>query len=194
MSIIVGLTGPTGAGKSSIGALARRLGFKVIDCDVVAREESKNQQMLSLLCEFFGDNIIKDGVLDRAALAKAAFSSAKGRDALNRITLPFIVKRIEQMIDGEPRVLLDAPTLFESGLSARCDIIISVLAPISLRRTRIIERDKLDAAAADRRLLAARDDEFFISQSDFVIINDGSEKELITKAEQILQNIITEVK
>ncbi len=192
MSIIVGLTGPTGAGKSSISELAGRLGFTVIDCDAVARDESKNEQMLCLLCEYFGDNIVKDGVLDRAALAAAAFGSEQGREALNRITLPFIVKRIEQMIAGKPRVLLDAPTLFESGLSLRCDKIVSVLAPETVRRERIIKRDGLNDEAADRRLSAAKDDEFFSSQSDYVIINDGSEQELITKAEVILQNIITE--
>lgn len=188
--MIVGLTGPTGAGKSTVARAAKRLGFFVVDCDAAAREESKNTEMLLLLAEHFGEHIIKDGLLDRAALATAAFSSRENTEAMNGIMLPFIVKSIEKSIAGRKNVLLDAPTLFESGLGSRCDAVLGITAPADIRKARIIERDGLTEAAADRRLSAAQSDEFFIARCDKVIVNDGSETELFEKATAFLSEYI----
>lgn len=188
--MIVGLTGPTGAGKSTVARAAERLGFFVVDCDAAAREESRNPDMLRLLSERFGEHIIKNGLLDRAALATAAFSSRENTEAMNGIMLPFIVKSIEKSIAGQKNVLLDAPTLFESGLCNRCDAVLGIIAPANIRKARIIKRDGLTETAADIRLSAAQSDEFFIDRCDKVIVNDGSETELFEKATAFLSEYI----
>ena len=191
MGIIIGLTGPTGAGKSSLSAVAARLGIKVIDCDRVARSTSENKQMLNLLCAEFGEDIVKNGVLDRKALAARAFSSPERTEKMNSIMLPFICENIEKQITGEC-VILYAPTLFESGLDKRCDKIIGVLADVQTRRARIVERDGLSESEASVRLSAAKTDEFFVSRCDYIIYNNGSEADLYAEAEALLRQI-TEV-
>ncbi len=190
MSTVIGLTGPTGAGKSSILPIAERIGFFTVDCDKVARNESENKEMLSALADVFGKDIIKDGKLDRKALAKRAFSTPQNTQKLNEITLPFIVSAIREIIKEEEAVLLDAPTLYESGLNEICDAVICVLADENIRKERIITRDGLQEDAASERLLAAKSDEFFVSRCDFVIYNNGDKNSLLQNAEKILKNFI----
>ena len=127
MSFVVGLTGPTGAGKSSVTAVAEELGFKVIDCDQFARKATeKDSEGLSAVVNAFGEGILNDdGSLNRAALAAAAFATAEKTELLNQTLLPHIVKLINVEINTE-RVLLDAPTLFESGADSICDEIIVI--------------------------------------------------------------------
>ncbi len=189
---IIGLTGPSGAGKSVVAAVAEELGFFVVDCDAVARRAVEDENLLFALCEAFGGDIIKDGGLDRRLLALRAFSSADNTALLNRLTLPVIVGHIEKMIEGKSAVVLDAPTLFESGLDKRCDLVIGVLADESIRRERIVARDALTERDAAARMKAAKTDEFFRSRADLLLINDGSLTELKTKAAEMLSQYITE--
>lgn len=188
---IIGLTGPTGAGKTTVCETAKDLGITVIDCDKVAREEGKNPEMQALLMEEFGDDVIKSGDINRPLLAKRAFETREKTDRLNSIMLPFISKTIKEMlIDGV--TVLDAPTLIESGLNSICDSVVSVLAKEDVRRDRIIARDRLEIDAAERRLSAAKDDEFFKSHSQYVIYNDGDVDELKNKTREILTKITEE--
>lgn len=188
MGKIIGLTGPTGAGKSSLCKTAERLGIRVIDCDAVARAESENKEMLNELCLEFGQDILKDGALNRRLLAERAFASAERTDKMNGIMLPFICKRIESML-ADDDVILDAPTLFESGLNTRCDAVIGVLAHEKIRKERILKRDNLSDGQAKSRLGAAKSDEFFKSHCDFIIYNNESEAAFLSEAEALLKQI-----
>lgn len=189
---IIGLTGPSGAGKSVVASVAEGLGFFVVDCDTVARCAVEDENLLFALCEAFGRDIIKNGQLDRRELALRAFSSADNTALLNRLTLPVITEYIEKMIEGKNAVLLDAPTLFESGLDKRCDLVVGVLADKDTRRERIVARDSLTERDADARMKAAKTDEFFRFRCDLLLINDGSLEELKTKAAEMLSEYITE--
>lgn len=186
MSKILGLTGPTGAGKSTVAATAAEMGFFVVDCDLVARQVTYEKGVLAALADAFGSDIIENGELSRRTLALRAFASPTATQRLNEITLPVIVARIEEMIKGKESVLLDAPTLFESGLNTRCNAVIAVLAAESTRRERITVRDALSSDLADARLSAAKLDEFFISRCDEVIYNDGTLSELKVQAARVL--------
>ena len=189
---IIGLTGPSGAGKSVVASVAEGLGFFVVDCDTVARRAVEDENLLFALCEAFGRDIIKEGRLDRRELALRAFSSADNTALLNRLTLPVIAEYIEKMIEGKSAVLLDAPTLFESGLDKRCDLVVGVLADKDTRRERIVARDSLTERDADARMKAAKTDEFFRFKCDLLLTNDGSLEELKTKAAEMLSEYITE--
>lgn len=189
---IIGLTGPSGAGKSVVASVAEGLGFFVVDCDMVARRAVEDENLLFALCEAFGRDIIRDGRLDRRELALRAFSSADNTALLNRLTLPVITEHIEKMIEGKSAVVLDAPTLFESGLDKRCDLVVGVLADKDTRRERIVARDSLTERDADARMKAAKTDEFFRFRCDLLLINDGSLEELKTKAAEMLSEYITE--
>ena len=186
MRIIVGLTGPTGAGKSSVTQIAEKKGIKVIDCDLYARKATeKGSEGLSALVKAFGKEILNiDGELNRKALARIAFSSYDKTQLLNKTILPFIKELILAEIDTD-KVLLDAPTLFESGM----DKIVAVLADKDKRLKRITERDGISAEDATIRINGGKNDEFFKDNADFVIYNNEDEETFLREISLLLDKI-----
>lgn len=181
----VGLTGQTGAGKSAVSALLRRAGFEVIDCDKVSREVAKKGEpaLYALVRAFSPDILTKEGELDRRTLGGIVFSDPAALALLNQTILPFIVRRIEEMRadlkeKGETFVILDAPTLFESGADALCDYIVGVCADESLRKARIIARDGLTENEALSRMASQHTEAFFREHCHSIIENNGSEQTL----------------
>lgn len=190
MSIIIGLTGPTGSGKSSVSKTAEALGFKVIDCDTVARKATeKGSDGLKALTAAFGEDILfNDGTLNRRLLANKAFSSKEKTQLLNDTIFPFIIKLIKAEIkDGD--YILDAPTLFESGLDSICDRTVGILADSEIRLKRIIERDKLTINDAKVRMNAGKSDEFYLKNADFIIYNNADEQVFKQELSVLLKNI-----
>ncbi len=188
--IIIGLTGPTGAGKSSLTHVAEKLGFQVIDCDKTARRATEKETAgLTALSRVFGGDILTDtGELDRKALAKKAFSSKENTKLLNETLLPFIV----DLVIGEcksDKVLLDAPTLIESGLNKKCLATVGVLADKALRLKRIRARDNITCDEAVLRTDAGKDDEFYKENCDYIIYNNGEALEFQREFEGILSEI-----
>lgn len=178
--MVVGLTGQTGAGKSTVSKTFLGNGFAVINADIVARQiVEKGSKCLTEIKELFGSHVIRiDGTLDRKALAGIVFSDKKKLEMLNSITYPYITSEILRQIrihslKGEKLILLDAPTLFESRSDDFCELIISVVADADIREQRIIERDGLTPEQARRRMASQLDDEFFRSHSDFIIYNNS---------------------
>ncbi|MBR5683721.1 MAG: dephospho-CoA kinase [Ruminococcus sp.] len=178
--MVVGLTGQTGAGKSTVSKIFAANGFAVIDADRVARKiVEKGTKCLDEISDLFGQEVInEDGTLNRKGLAGIVFSDKSKLEALNTITYPYITGEILRQIrvhslKGEKLILLDAPTLFESRADDFCEIIISVLADADIREKRIISRDGLTAEQARRRMNSQLDEEFFRSHSDYIIRNNG---------------------
>ena len=118
MKKIIGLTGPTGAGKSSLWMACFDLGLALIDCDRVAREAvEKGTEGLKALCEVFGHEILNaDGTLNRKKLASIAFASPDKTELLNNTIFPFIKVLVLKEAEYDGNTILDAPTLFESEL------------------------------------------------------------------------------
>ena len=195
-SVIVGLTGQTGAGKSTVSKIFRENGFAVIDADLTARKvvEPKTK-CLEEIAEIFGSEILNaDGTLDRRKLAGIVFSDKSKLEVLNATIYPYITDEILKLINnysekGEKFILLDAPTLFESGASDFCDIIISVLADAETRKQRIIKRDGLTPQQAENRMNSQHDDKFFTEHSDYIIKNNGSIDSVSEMTEEISDKI-----
>lgn len=180
MPEIVGLTGPSGSGKTVFSGVARENGWEVIDCDRLARVVTeKGSETLALLAENFGNDVIlPDGSLNRKLLASRAFCTKEKTEILNGIMLPAVKRQVEKQISefallGKSKVLLDAPTLFESGLNVVCDRVVAVLCPMNLRKERILKRDNLTNEQADVRLNAGKPDEFYKSRTKHIVYNDG---------------------
>lgn len=190
MRKIIGLTGPTGSGKSSVREIGEKLGFKVIDCDLVSRKATeKNSDGLKALVAAFGQDILlADGALNRGLLAKKAFESEEKTDLLNKTILPFIVELVKKEI-GEGDYIIDAPTLFESGLDGICDKTVAVLADSEKRLKRIIERDGLTIKDALIRTNAEKNDGFYIGRADYVVYNNDKEKEFKENIKTIIKTI-----
>jgi len=179
--MVVGLTGQTGAGKSTVSKVFASNGFAIIDADQVARKVvEKGTKCLDEIADFYGNSVInEDGTLNRKALASIVFSDRAKLETLNTITYPYITGEILKQIryhsmKGEKLILLDAPTLFESRADDFCEIIISVLADADIREKRIISRDGLTHDQARRRMNSQLDESFFRTHSDYVIHNNGS--------------------
>ena len=193
MSFVIGLTGPTGAGKSSVTDTAEELGFKIIDCDLLARDAvRKGSDGLADVVKVFGECVLNtDGTLNRKKLAEIAFASPQDTELLNQTLLPHIVKLIRVQIDS-PYVLLDAPTLFESGADSLCDEVIVVLSDKKMRKARIMERDVIDEQAAELRINAGKDDDFYIQRTNNIVYNDCELSVLKLKIKKLLNKIMEE--
>lgn len=193
MSFVIGLTGSTGAGKSSVTAVAEELGFKVIDCDRFARVAvEKGSDGLADVVAVFGSEVLNsDGTLNRKALAQRAFSTTDKTELLNKTLLPHIVKLINAEINA-PRVLLDAPTLFESGADSLCNEIIVILSDEKTRKKRIMERDGIDEEAAMLRIKAGKPDEFYIEKTNNIVYNDCELSVLNLKIQKLLTKLLEE--
>ena len=194
---VVGLTGQSGSGKTTVSAGFAAAGFMVINADIIARQVmEKGQPCLEETVGHFGREILlPDGSLDRKLLGKIVFSDRKSLDELNGICYKYINRMVEDMISeygrqGGEYVLLDAPTLFEAGEDKLCDVIVSVTADKELRLKRITERDKISESAADERFSSQHDTDFFRSRSDYIIENNGSVQELKHRAEEIIDHIM----
>ena len=170
----IGLTGLTGAGKGYICERLAARGFNIISADYYARKAAeKNSPVLAQLAAEFGQDIIKDGELDRALLAKRAFADKAKTARLNEIMHPEILKMCVSA--AQHPCVFDAPQLFESGADSMCARILCVSAPQELRLRRIMERDGITEQQARQRMAAQLGDEVLQSRSDFVIINDGGD-------------------
>ena len=197
MASIIGLTGQTGAGKSTVLKMMERKGAAVIDADKVAHFVADNDLwcLVEIVTAFSCLVLTEKGKLNRKKLGKIVFADPKKLQTLNKIMFPYIRTAIEQKVKdftqaGYERIVIDGATLIESKCSEMCDVLISVTAEKEQRLERIIRRDGLSRLDAERRVFAQKPEEFYTEVSDFVIKNDGNLEELQQKAEIVFQAVL----
>ncbi len=195
-TVVVGLTGQSGAGKTTVCQVFDNCGFAVIDADKIARSVmEKGSMCLEEAVECFGEEILNDdGTLNRQKLADIVFSDKEKLEQLNAISYPYITSEILNMInryaaENKKYVLLDAPTLFESRADDFCDLIISVTASEKNRLDRIARRDGISEEQIRNRFSSQHTEEFFINHSDFIIKNNKSAEILKEKAKEVADKI-----
>lgn len=177
---IIGLTGGSGAGKSTVARALTARGAGWVDADAVYHALCReNREMLRDLTAAFGDVLDTSGALDRAKLAPIVFADPDRLKLLDRITIPYIRAASQAAFAGCARegrriVLYDAPTLFQSGADSLCDSgVIGVLAPRETRIARIMARDGIAEAHAAARINAQPEDLFYRTRCRWIIENDG---------------------
>ncbi len=184
----LGLTGQTGAGKGYVAEYLETLGFKIIDADYYSRLLTKdNSPIFPKLQAEFGEDIIKNGSLDRGLLAERAFSSRENTDKLNAIMHPEIKKMCKNAAQG--LCVLDAPQLIEADMQGDCYKIVFVKAPEEIRLKRITERDGISAEQALQRIRAQHSEDYYLSKCDYTVINDGK-SDIKEQINRILEEIL----
>lgn len=196
MAEVIGLTGQTGAGKSTVRKLLKAKDAAVIDADSVAHEVADNNlSCLTDIVEHFSCMVLDEkGKLNRRALGRIVFSDRKKLALLNKIMFPYIVSAIKGQVTayeqaGAQIIVIDGATLIESGCAKMCSVLVSVTADEETRLTRIIHRDGISKRDAVRRVSAQNPEEFYIKASDYVIKNNGTPGDLERAAEKVLDEI-----
>ncbi len=189
--IKLGLTGPTGAGKSTVARLLEQNGIPLVDADAIARTVTeKGSPVLSALADTFGKDILfPDGSLDRRALAAVAFSSKENTEKLNAVTHPAILARIRRALADATgdAVVLDAPLLFETGLDALCDHTAAIVADEAVRLARITARDGISEEEAKKRMAVQPDTAFYAARADILLYNNGDRSPAMLAADLLAQ-------
>ena len=194
---IIGITGPSGAGKSLFCNFLKKDNIPMIDADRVYHSMlTSTSPCTAAIAKEFGNGVLDDnGCPDRKKLSAVVFSSPERLERLNAVVLGFVLDEIRAIIsnfekDGHKNVLVDAPTLIESGFHRECDFVVSVIAPKEDRIVRICSRDGIDGARARARVEAQREDGFYIENSDFVLTNDSDTEAFEKEAQKIAARII----
>lgn len=176
MKKLIGLTGKTGAGKSTVSSFLAEKGAYVIDGDIVSRQViAEDKTLLLKLRECFGDVLLSDGSLDRKKLARIAFSTPENTEKLNFVMHPainrFIKSQAEKGFCEHEVVVVDAAAIIESGFADECDLMIVVHAPEEIRLSRIMARDNISETDALVRIKGQKTDDFYLSRADYVVHN-----------------------
>ncbi|MBE6963584.1 MAG: threonylcarbamoyl-AMP synthase [Ruminococcaceae bacterium] len=172
--VVLGITGGTGAGKTSALDAIRDLGGTVIDCDAVYHEMlANNAELRHAISEAFPGVFDRNGTLNRRKLGEEVFAQKERLAQLNEIIFRLLVPEVERMVEegGDGLYAIDAINLLECGLDRLCDRTVVVTAPMELRVRRIMARDGITEQYARLRISAQKTDEFYRSRCDCELNN-----------------------
>ena len=194
---VYGLTGGIASGKSTVALLFEDFGASVIDADKISRDVVKPGGCgYQKILDAFGKSVtMPDGSLDRRKLRKIIFSNEQKRNILNAIVHPLVMKKATSEIEeakslGARIVIYEAALLVETGVYKGFDGLIVVDCALDLQKKRLIKRDNLTASEVDKALAAQTDTESRKSVSDYVITNNGTERELFNQVQDIWHAIL----
>ena len=197
---VIGITGPTGAGKTTALREVERLGGFVIDADAVYhRLLEENAGLRQALTDRFGPKILDSrGKIDRKALGKVVFGDPAALAGLNEITHDFLeteIRRLLAQAEGEGRSLaaIDAIRLIESGAARLCRVTLAVTAPAEARVARIMAREGISAEYARARVAAQQPDSFYQERCGHVLVNDcPTGEEFALRVRELLREVLGE--
>lgn len=185
--MILGITGSSGAGKSTVcEILERKYNSQTINADKIAKQLSKKgtKYLQEIVQNFGNDILLENEELDRRKLADIIYSDSNKRAKLNNITFKYIKNEIKKQIAKSDNniIVIDAPLLFEANLQEICDKTVAVISKDrDLQIQRIIKRDNIDKEHAVARLNAQHSNEFYMQNCNNTLINNETLENQIEK-------------
>ncbi|MBQ1242129.1 MAG: threonylcarbamoyl-AMP synthase [Oscillospiraceae bacterium] len=193
---VIGITGCTGAGKTSLLTALKELGGEILDCDALYHQMLRDDEAMRRdIADTFGDVFDENGILDRKKLGSIVFADKEKLAQLDYITHVHLPRRAAQCIERSEKTLfgIDAIKLFESGLASLCDLTLAVTAAAETRVQRIMRRDGIGEEYARSRVAAQKDAAFYRERCDAEFVNNyPTVDEASTAAIEFLHNILKE--
>ena len=188
--MIIGITGGTGCGKTTLLDLIREQGGLVLDCDAIYHELLKTDKvMLAAIADRF-PGTVTDDALDRKKLGAIVFSDAGALQDLNRITHSAVKQEVLRQLETAPALAaIDAIGLFEGGLAEICHVTVAVTAPVEDRVKRLMERDGISEEYARSRIAAQHNDQWFRDRCGHVLENSGNLQSYTIQCLDFLRNL-----
>lgn len=193
---VIGLTGTTGSGKTTVLAWLQEQGAFGIDCDALYHEMLlEHIPLRQALKQRFPACFVGDSGPDRKILSEIVFSDAEALHDLNRITHRFILEEIrsrleEAAMQGRRLAVIDAVELFSSGAADLCSFTAAVLSSADVRKERIVKRDGISAEEAEKRIRAQKPDGYYVQHCDVILRNDADKGALISECRELLGGIV----
>ena len=188
--MIIGITGGTGCGKTTLLREIEKRGGLVLDCDAIYHELLKTDEALLAAIKARFPGTVEHGELQRKKLGAIVFSGEQALLDLNKITHAAIKNAVLCKLKSAPKLAaIDAIALFEGGLAELCDVTVAVTAPTEDRVRRLMARDGISEEYARSRIAAQRDEGWFREKCGHVLVNDGELDAFRAKCVAFLQNI-----
>jgi len=191
--LVVALTGGIGSGKSTVGQIFAQLGAIVVDSDQLARDVLERGSIgFNEVAAKFGDEILKNGEIDRQLLGSIVFKDPTKRSELEQITHPLIRKAFAEVIVSSTSnsiVINQIPLLVESNHDYKFDHVITVSASEDIRAQRLLKRG-LTGVQIRERMQAQATDQMREGIADSVIVNEKSEQEITDQVEKIWELLL----
>ena len=172
---IIGITGGTGAGKTSALRALESFGALILDCDEIYHELLADNERLKTDLEARFSGVLSESGIDRKRLGEIVFSDPSALMDLSGITRKYISAEIENRLEswetqGGKIAAIDAIALIESGRSKKCDVVVGVTAPVETRIARIMSRDSISREQAEMRVNAQKPDSFYEENCDYMLV------------------------
>ena len=176
--MILGITGGTGCGKTTLLNCIAEQGGLILNCDAIYHALLRNDPALLSAIEARFPGSVENGVLQRKKLGSLVFSDEKALTDLNAITHGAVKAEVLRRLAGKPRLAaIDAIGLFEGGLAELCDVTVAVIAPEEARIQRLMARDGIDRDYAKRRIAAQKSAGWFRKKCDYCLENNGTRED-----------------
>ena len=174
--MILGITGGTGCGKTTLLNCIAERGGLILDCDAIYHDLLRTDPALLSAIEARFPGSVENGALQRKKLGNLVFSDEKALSDLNAITHGAVKAEVLRRLSEKPRLAaIDAIALFEGGLATLCDITVAVTAPEEARIQRLMVRDGIGRDYAKRRIAAQKSAEWFRERCDYCLENNGTQ-------------------